>query len=202
MNIDKLDFKNDLIPVVVQDRDGEILMYAYANKEAVRKAIETKKAWYWSRKRKCLWMKGEKSGNIQEIVGIFADCDRDALLYTVKQRGVACHKGTYSCFNKNIFGKKGTPILEEVYQVINERKKCKPKESYVASIIEKNNRLVEKIREESEELIEAFTKNDNLIWEAADLIFHTFLLLANKGIKWEELTEEFQKRRKNRVNQS
>ena len=197
MNIDKLDYgKNGLIPVVVQDRYGKILMHVYANEESVKKTIETKKAWYWSRKRNKLWMKGEESGNTQEIIGIYTDCDRDSLLYIVKQKGVACHKGTYSCFTGQIFGEKGMPMLEKVYQVINERKKCKPKNSYVTSIIGDDERLIAKIREESEEMIEAFTENDNFVWEAADLIFHTFLLLTNRDVKWEDLTEEFQRRRK------
>jgi len=196
MQIDKLNYKNGLIPVVTQDSDGNVLMQAYANKEAIKKSLETKKAWYWSRERKKLWMKGEESGNTQEIIGIFADCDRDSLLYIVKQTGVACHKGYYSCFNEQILGKKGMPIIEEVYQVIKERKKLKPNNSYVASIIEDDQRLIGKIREESEELIEAFTEDDNLVWEAADLIFHTFLLLANRNMKLKELVEEFRRRRK------
>lgn len=196
MNIDKLNYKNGLIPVVAQDIDGNVLMQAYANEETVKRTVETGNAWYWSRERKKLWMKGEGSGNIQEIVGIYTDCDRDSLLYIVKQTGGACHKGTYSCFNERILGKKGTSILEEVYQVITERKELKPKNSYVASIIEDDDRLISKVKEESEELIEAFTENNNLVWEAADLIFHTFLLLANRNVKWNELVKEFRKRRK------
>ena len=196
MNIDNLDYKNGLIPVVAQDSDDNILMLAYANEEAVKKTIETKKAWYWSRERKKLWMKGEESGNIQKIIGVYTDCDRDSLLYIVKQNGTACHRGTYSCFGEQILGREGMHVLEEVYQVIKERKKLKPKNSYVASIIEDDKKLIGKIREESEELIEAFEENDNLVWEAADLIFHTFLILANKNVEWEELVEEFQKRKK------
>jgi phosphoribosyl-ATP pyrophosphohydrolase/phosphoribosyl-AMP cyclohydrolase len=197
-DIYKLRYNNGLIPVVAQDVDGNVLMQAYANEEAVKRTVETKKAWYWSRERNKLWMKGEKSGNTQEIIGVFADCDRDSLLYVVEQRGAACHRGSYSCFNIQILGEKGTSIFEDVYRVIKERKKFKPDNSYVASIIGDNGRLIGKIREESEELIEAFTKNDNLVWEAADLIFHTFLLLANKDIGWEELVEEFRRRKKSR----
>ncbi len=195
-NIGKLKYKNGLIPVITQDIEGKLLMQAYANEEAVKKSLETKKAWYWSRERKKLWMKGEESGNTQEIIGVFTDCDRDSLLYIVKQKGVACHKGDYSCFNEQILGKKGIPVLEEVYQVIRERKKLKTNNSYVTSIIEDDKRLIGKIREESEELIEAFTENDNLVWEAADVIFHTFLLLANRNVEWNELVKEFRKRRK------
>jgi len=196
MKIDILNYKDGLIPVVTQNIEGKVLMLAYANKDALEKTLETKKAWYWSRKRNKLWMKGEESGNFQEIIGIFTDCDKDSLLYVVKQEGVACHKGSYSCFTDEIFGKKSLPILEEVYEVIQERKKTKPENSYVAKIIKDNKKLIEKIREESEELIEAFEENDNLVWEAADLIFHTFLILANKGIEWNEIVKEFRKRRK------
>jgi len=188
--------KGELIPVVTQDLQGNVLMQAYANKEALEKTLETKKAWYWSRKRNKLWMKGEESGNTQEIIGIFSDCDDDSLLYVVKQNGVACHKKTYSCFTNKVYGRKSLSIIKEVYSVIQERKEKRPKGSYVARIIYNEEKLVEKIREESEELIEAFNENDNLVWEAADLIFHTLLLLANKNIKWNELEEEFRKRRK------
>jgi phosphoribosyl-ATP pyrophosphohydrolase/phosphoribosyl-AMP cyclohydrolase len=196
MKLDELNFKENIIPVITQDTDGQILMLAYANYEAIVKTLESKKAWYWSRSRKKLWMKGEKSNNTQEIVGVFTDCDKDSVLYIVKQKGVACHTGTYTCFNRMLFGKKYVSILQEVYNVIQERKKLKPKNSYVTSIIEDDKRLIAKIREESEELIKAFNENDNLVWEAADLIFHTFLLLANRDIKWDMLTQEFQKRRK------
>ncbi len=196
MKIDELKFSKGLIPVVAQDLEGKVLMQAYANKMALEKTIETKKAWYWSRSRQKLWMKGEKSGNIQDVIGVFTDCDNDSILYIVKQKGVACHKGNYSCFTNKIYGKKSLPVLEEVYKVIQDRIKVKPKDSYVSEIIQDNNRLVDKIREESEELIEAFEKDDNLVWEAADLIFHTLLLLANKDIDWDRLVEEFRKRRK------
>ena len=196
MNIEKLKYKDGLIPVITQDTSGNVLMLAYSNKETIKKTIETKKAWYFSRSRKKIWMKGEESGNTQDIIGIFTDCDRDSLIYIVKQKGVACHKGSYSCFTDQIYGKKTMPILQEVYSVIQERKRLKPKKSYVASIIEDEKRLIGKIREESEELIEAFNENDNLVWEAADLIFHTFLILGNKEIDWKNLEEEFQRRRK------
>lgn len=195
MNIDELNFKDGLIPVITQDNEGKVLMLAYANKNVIEKTLETKKAWYWSRSRNKNWMKGEKSDNTQEVIGVYTDCDRDSILYVVKQKGVACHTGSYSCFTNQISGKKVIPILEEVYRVIQERKKLKPKKSYVTSIIEDEDRLIAKIREESEELIEAFTENDNLVWEAADLIFHTFLLLACRDVEWKELVKEFQRRR-------
>ncbi len=92
-----------LIPVVVQDIGSkEVLMLAYANEEAIKKTLETGFAHYWSRSRRKLWMKGETSGNVQEVVEVRADCDCDAVLYIVKQKGVACHTGNYSCFFRRI----------------------------------------------------------------------------------------------------
>ena len=94
-----------LIPVIAQDAETkEVLMLAYANEEAVRKTLETGMAHYYSRGRKKLWMKGEESGNVQEVVEVRVDCDGDALLYIVRQRGVACHTGEYSCFFTKLEG--------------------------------------------------------------------------------------------------
>ena len=92
-----------LIPVVVQDAETkEVLMLAYANKEAIDKTLETGFAHYWSRSRKKLWMKGETSGNVQEVVEVRVDCDCDTILYVVRQKGVACHTGNYSCFFRRL----------------------------------------------------------------------------------------------------
>jgi phosphoribosyl-AMP cyclohydrolase len=98
----KLDFKkgNGLIPVVVQDaKTKELLMLAYANEEALRKTLSTGYAHYWSRSRGKLWMKGETSGHTQKIVRVVADCDYDALLYVVEQKGPVCHTGEDTCFH-------------------------------------------------------------------------------------------------------
>ncbi len=97
--------KNGLVPVIVQDYESKtVLMLAYANEEAIKKTLETKKAHYYSRSRKKLWMKGEESGNIQEVVEVRVDCDGDALLYIVKQHGNACHTGNYTCFFRKLEG--------------------------------------------------------------------------------------------------
>lgn len=101
-----LKFNEDgLIPVVVQDaKTKEVLMLAYANEEALRKTFETGYAHYYSRSRKKLWMKGEESGNVQKVIEVRVDCDEDALLYIVEQKGVACHTGNYSCFFRKLEG--------------------------------------------------------------------------------------------------
>lgn len=103
--LEKVDFEkgNGLVPVVVQDIDTKVvLMLAYANKEALMKTIETGFAHYYSRSRRKIWKKGETSGNVQKIVKILLDCDEDTLLYLVKQKGVACHTGEYSCFFRTV----------------------------------------------------------------------------------------------------
>lgn len=92
-----------LVPVIVQDANTkEVLMLAYANKEALKKTFETGYAHYWSRSRNKLWMKGETSGNVQKVVEVRIDCDNDAILYIVEQKGVACHTGNYSCFYRTL----------------------------------------------------------------------------------------------------
>ncbi len=99
--LDKLDFKkgNGLIPVVVQDaKTKEVLMLAYANRQAVEHTLKTGKGTYWSRSRNEQWVKGETSGHTQKIVSVSTDCDYDALIYVVEQTGPACHTGQYSCF--------------------------------------------------------------------------------------------------------
>jgi len=105
MKIDEVDFDKGggLVPVVAQDaKSGEILMVAYANKEAVEKTIETGYAHYYSRSRRRLWMKGEESGNKQKVIKILVDCDADSLIYLVEQIGVACHTGNRSCFYREL----------------------------------------------------------------------------------------------------
>ncbi|GBC75318.1 Phosphoribosyl-AMP cyclohydrolase [archaeon HR06] len=110
MRLEDLKFsENKLIPVIVQDyKTKEILMLAYANEEAIRKTLETGYAHYWSRSRKKLWKKGEESGNYQEVLDIKVDCDGDAILYLVRQKGVACHTGEKSCFHNKLDEFKGT----------------------------------------------------------------------------------------------
>ncbi len=97
--------RDGLVPVIAQDFETkEVLMLAYADEEALKKTLETGRAHYYSRSRKKLWMKGEESGNIQEIVEIKVDCDGDAVLYIVRQHGNACHTGNYTCFFRRLEG--------------------------------------------------------------------------------------------------
>jgi len=102
LNLDNLFQKSELIPAIVSDESGTVLMMAYMNRESLKKTIETKQTWFWSRSRQELWNKGATSGNIQEVLTIYSDCDDDTLLIKVKQTGGACHTGKYSCFFNKI----------------------------------------------------------------------------------------------------
>jgi len=105
LNIQKLDFKkgNGLIPVVAQDfKSKKVLMLAYTNREALEKTLSTGYAHYWSRSRRKLWKKGETSGHVQKVKGIFVDCDHDALLFLVEQKGNVCHTGKETCFHNKL----------------------------------------------------------------------------------------------------
>lgn len=196
--------ENGLIPVITQDyKTKEVLMLAYMNKEALEKTLESGYVHYWSRSRKSIWKKGETSGNLQRVISIKYDCDEDALLIEVEQKGVACHTGNYSCFYRNIYQSEETSplstILDEIYAVIEDRIKNLPEGSYTASLIkEGEDAIVRKIGEESVEVILAF-KNKNkkeLIAESADLLYHLLVVLAFKEVKLDEIWKELEKRRK------
>jgi len=117
--LEGIDFEKSggLVPVIVQDcGNGDVLMLAYMNREALGKTLETGKAWYWSRSRSQLWMKGETSGHYQVVREIFVDCDGDALLLTVEQRGGgACHTGYRSCFHRMVRNGKLKTVGQKVF---------------------------------------------------------------------------------------
>jgi len=184
----------NLKPVITQDvSTKEVLMLAYANDEALKKTKETGYAWYWSRSRKKLWKKGETSGNVQKIVEIREDCDSDALLYIVEQKGVACHTGKYSCFREE------KPFtLEELEKVIDQRNREKPEGSYTVKLFIEEDLACKKVLEEAEEVVRAARSEgkQRTIEEAADLVYHLMVLLARKGIKLKEVLSELALRRK------
>jgi phosphoribosyl-ATP pyrophosphohydrolase/phosphoribosyl-AMP cyclohydrolase len=209
MNIKDIKFdERGLVPVVVQDaKNGQVLMVAYANKEALEKTLETKRTHFWSRSRNRLWMKGEESGNIQEVEDIFLDCDQDAILVLVNQKGVACHTGKRTCFFTNFMGEeKNVPsfdfnkigkTLEDVYQVIEDRKKNPKENSYVSGLFTNGlDSILKKLGEEASETIIAGKngKKEELIYEVTDLWFHTLIALAYFGITPENIYEELRRR--------
>ncbi|GAV26255.1 bifunctional phosphoribosyl-AMP cyclohydrolase/phosphoribosyl-ATP pyrophosphatase [Carboxydothermus islandicus] len=192
-----------LIPAVVQDIDTrEVLMVAYMNEESLKKSLETGQTWFYSRSRNALWHKGETSGNIQEIVEIRYDCDADCLLIKVKQKGVACHTGNYSCFYRTLWEGKGEredleEVLAKLWQIILDRKQKLPEGSYTAKLFQKGiDKIAQKVGEEAVETVIASKNEDKgeLIYEAADLVYHLLVLLAAKDISLSDIAEELKKR--------
>lgn len=205
MDIDKIKFNaHGLIPAVAQDAvTGEVLMLAYMNRESLTKTLETKRVHYYSRSRKELWLKGETSGSFQDLKGIYYDCDCDSLLLKIDQTGSACHTGERSCFYRRLDEdnaaslREGAAILPRLSGVIEERKNADPESSYVASLFKGGRKLIsEKVDEEAGELIEAAETGvrEDIISEAADLWFHSMVLLSNEGITIEDLFAEFERR--------
>ncbi|WMJ78024.1 MULTISPECIES: bifunctional phosphoribosyl-AMP cyclohydrolase/phosphoribosyl-ATP diphosphatase HisIE [unclassified Sedimentibacter] len=193
---------NGLVVAVAQDyKTNEVLMVAYMNKEALEITLKEKRTCYYSRSRKSLWRKGETSGNIQYLKGIYYDCDGDAILMKVDQIGNACHTGAYSCFFNKVYEENVTDqaILNKVYgQIINRRDN--PKEgSYTNYLFDKGlDKILKKVGEEtSEVIIGAKNKNkDELVYEMCDLIYHSLVLMVNEGVVIDDLKKELTKRHK------
>ena len=186
-----LDFeKTPLIPVIAQSVNGEVLMQGYANADAVHKSFESGKLTFWSRSRKSLWTKGETSGNILQVIRMRADCDRDCILATVMPTGPACHTGSWTCFS-NAPDEKSS--MGRLYNIIADRFANPTPGSYTATLDAK--RVREKIEEEAEELCEADGK-DEIVWEAADLLYFVNVLLYKEGVTWKDVYDELDKRHK------
>jgi len=190
-----------LIPVIIQDSDtNEVLMMAYANTEAYDLMLKTGKTHFWSRSRGRIWMKGETSGNVQDIVSIQTDCDSDTLLVRVKQTGPACHTGRPSCFGDVLYGdiRKTAAIIPELRRVIRERKETMPEGSYTRELLEKEDRLLKKVVEEAAELAIASKGGDRgeMAWELADLIYHLLVLIERYELPLERVYEILSERRK------
>ncbi len=189
--IELMDFEknNDLIPTIVQDSSYHVLMMAYSTKESLKQAFEKKKATYWSRSRQKIWTKGDTSGNFQKLVKVRFDCDKDALLFTVEQKKVACHLGSYSCFGEKEFQ------TEDVFNIIKNRIDFPQDNSYTSKISKREDDIKAKLLEEASEV--AFYKNrENLVWEIADLAYFTIVLMAKKGITINEVKDELRGRQK------
>lgn len=178
---------NGLVSTVVEDASSQVLMAAWSSRESLARMFETGKSWFYSRSRKKLWMKGETSGNVQELVRARVDCDGDTVLLTVRPRGPACHTGKYSCFGEKNFS------FDELYEVIKERIENPPAGSYTATLV--GDKLSEKIMEEAGELVEAKTR-DEVVWEAADLLYFTWVRMARSGVAPGDILAELRRRRR------
>ena len=209
--INSIDFKkqNGLIPVITQDNTtNEVLMLAYMDREAVELTLKTSYAHYFSRSKQRIWKKGETSNHTQEVISIKLDCDNDTLLLKVKQNGMACHTGRKSCFFTDI--KTGEiadnievdttttyGVVDTLYHTIQSKKSDNPKTSYTAKLLQgKENSLLKKIVEEAGEFTFAIKDNDEeeIIYEAADLLYHTLVALSSKDISPDRVKQEIARR--------
>ena len=201
------DFKKNsdgLVPVVIQDfRTREVLMMAYMNEEAYARTLQTGKMTYYSRSRQELWVKGETSGHYQYVKRLTADCDMDTILAQVSQVGAACHTGARSCFfheiTKKEYQEKGNPlqVFQEVFDVIKDRKIHPREGSYTNYLFDKGiDKILKKLGEEATEIVIA-AKNPGAVevkYEISDFLYHMMVLMAEKDISWEEITQELARR--------
>jgi phosphoribosyl-ATP pyrophosphohydrolase/phosphoribosyl-AMP cyclohydrolase len=194
-----------LIPAVVQDATtGQVLMLAYMNRVALERTLDTGLAHYWSRSRAKLWQKGETSGHIQHVRDLRYDCDADTLLVMVEQEGVACHTGERSCFFQRLSEcspPRPLPVTEallgQIYTVVQERKRRKPQESYVASLMARGqDHVLKKVIEEAAEVLMASKdgRPEAIVYEMADLWFHTIVALSWHDISPQKVLQELQRR--------
>lgn len=198
-----------MVPVITQDSStNEVLMMAYMNKEALDLTIQTKEAHYFSRTKQRIWKKGESSGHIQNVKDIMIDCDNDTLLLKVEQVGVACHTGRKSCFFTNLGTKEAISevevdmtssygVIDTLYHVIESRKNDDPDKSYTSKLLNgKQNSMLKKIVEEAGEFTFAIKDNDKeeMVYEAADLVYHCLVALASKDINPDQIKQELARR--------
>ena len=200
-DIDSLKFDaHGLIPAIVVDATTrDVLTLAYMNRESLQISIEKELTCFWSRSRQELWLKGETSGNYQHIVSITADCDRDALVILVNKDGPACHTGTDSCFTNTLFESENNHAftLDGLMKLIEGRKTEKKEGSYTTYLFEKGiDKILKKVGEESTEMVIAAknTNSNELVYEMADFLYHMMVLMAEKNISWEEITDELARR--------
>lgn len=181
-----LDWQQDLLPTIVRDEAGRVLMLAYSNAESLRRTFAEGRMSYFSRSRRCLWRKGDTSGNFQQWLNFRADCDSDALLATVRPQGPACHTGEYSCFGDDRFA------WQDLFAVVQQRLQKAGPGSYTRSLTKTGVRR--KLLEEAAEIVLA-KKRGEIVWEAADLLYFTTVLLAREKIGREEVLQELKRRR-------
>lgn len=182
-----VDWRHGLVPTIACDEDGQVLMLAYSSRRSLARTFADGCMWYESRSRGCLWRKGETSGHAQQLLRLRLDCDRDALLATVRQTGVACHLGSYSCFGDRRF------TLDELQRVVTARLRDPRPESYTASLTAPQVRL--KLLEEANELAEAVGREE-IVWEAADVLYFLTALITGSGVPLADVVNELQRRRR------
>lgn len=186
-----LDFdKCPQMPTIVQDEAGQVLMLAYSTPDSLQMALREGQGIYFSRSRDEIWRKGETSGHTQELLQCRTDCDRDALLFTVRQTAEACHTGAYSCFERN-----SRFSLSGLFEVLRQRRDLMPEHSYSARLFADRELLLRKLIEEAFEVTRA-PDRENLNWEIADSIYFLSVLAVSENISWQAIEAELGGRQK------
>ncbi len=197
MTID-FDKMGGLVPAIIQDAQTlRVLMLGFMNKDAYEKTVETGKVTFWSRSRNCLWTKGETSGNFLHVVEILNDCDQDTLLIKAHPDGPTCHTGADTCWNEDNTEKNPLLFLSELNDFIEKRHREMPEGSYTTKLFMQGiNKIAQKVGEEAlETVIEATNgTNEQIVYEASDLLYHLIVLLTDKGLRIEDIAEELHRR--------
>ena len=199
MDIKELKYnENGLIPAIVTDaRTGQVLMLAYMNEESLNITLQEERTCFFSRSRQELWRKGETSGNVQQVVSIATDCDKDTLLVSVVPAGPACHTGNETCFFNPIVENAAPFTIEALMELIKGRKTDKKEGSYTTYLFEKGrDKILKKVGEEATEVIIAGKADDKAetIYELADLMYHALVLMADMDISVDDVMKELASR--------
>ena len=191
--------------MVQETATDQVLMVAYMNEEAYNMTVATGRMTYWSRSRSEIWVKGLTSGHFQYVHSLTADCDMDTLLAKVEQIGAACHTGSHSCFFNRVLEEEGKEefnpqtVLLKDYQTITNRRDHPKKGSYTNYLFDKGiDKMLKKLGEEATEIIIA-AKNPNpneIVYEISDYLYHLMVVMAEKGITWEDVNKELARRQK------
>ncbi|PKG46123.1 MULTISPECIES: bifunctional phosphoribosyl-AMP cyclohydrolase/phosphoribosyl-ATP diphosphatase HisIE [unclassified Planococcus (in: firmicutes)] len=193
--------ENGLVPIILQDATTkQVLTLAYANEEAVKRTIDTKETWLYSRSRKELWNKGATSGNTQRVQSVQIDCDGDSLIYEVIPNGPACHTGETSCFHETLAGERtasASDMITELSALIKQRESDLPEGAYTTYLFEEGvDKICKKVGEEAAEVIIAAKNRDarELATESADLLYHLLVLLQEQKVDFKEVTGVLEER--------
>lgn len=200
-DLDTLDFAKHtgLVPVVAQDdRDGRVLMVAWASRQALELSLSTGEMHFWSRSRGALWKKGETSGNVLLLASLHADCDGDTVLARVRPAGPACHTGEGTCFGEGAVPDGADAVLAALDATLAERQAERPEGSYTVRLLDDENLRLKKLGEETAELVTALAKGDTerIPEEAADLVYHLLAALRGAGVPLEQVLAALEKRRR------
>ena len=199
-NVSTLDFakSDNLLPAVVQHADsGAVLMVGYMNAEALLETFNRRRVVFFSRSKQRLWMKGETSGHVLDLVEVRTDCDRDALLVTARPHGPVCHTGTATCFGDEPAAGSALAFLSRLEGVIEQRVAENPEGSYTARLFAKGpKRIAQKVGEEGLEVALAAVAetDDKVVSESADLLYHLLVLLKSRGVTLARVVTELESR--------